>query len=180
MYNVGNWRGAGKSGVDDNDEILFEVLYVQLSPNVKTTSRMIQRHVMRGVRTSPILFHHLQRSNSIWKCAECSNRPAVISITSSRDTCSIVRHFSAKAKYHSVADQLASEPADLTISEYHQKSDAYIDSVVEALEDMAEQREEIDVEYHVYSSSLSTARKLTSLVRSSEPRLSSCWNICHQ
>ena len=66
----------------------------------------------------------------------------------------MIRHFSVGKKHHDVPDQSAAEPTELTIEEYHQKSDAYIDSMVEALENMAEQREDMDVEYHVQSSLL--------------------------
>ena len=42
-----------------------------------------------------------------------------------------------------------SEPANITIDEYHKLSDAYIDGLVARLEELQEEREDVDVEYSV-------------------------------
>lgn len=46
----------------------------------------------------------------------------------------------------------ANEPTPISIDEYHKLSDAYIDTLVAQLEEMQEEREDVDVEYSVCSS----------------------------
>ncbi|KAG4411734.1 hypothetical protein IFR04_015123 [Cadophora malorum] len=41
----------------------------------------------------------------------------------------------------------SSEPADISIEEYHELSDAYLNGLIEKLEQLQEEREEVDVEY---------------------------------
>ena len=43
----------------------------------------------------------------------------------------------------------SSEPADISIEEYHELSDAYLNGLIEKLEQLQEEREEVDVEYSV-------------------------------
>lgn len=44
---------------------------------------------------------------------------------------------------------IASAPLDLTIEEYNELSDEYLNGLIEKLEEMAEEKEGIDVEYSV-------------------------------
>jgi frataxin len=46
---------------------------------------------------------------------------------------------------------VAAKPADLTNEEYHELADAYMDAMVEKMEQMQEERDEVDVEYSVCS-----------------------------
>jgi len=41
----------------------------------------------------------------------------------------------------------SSEPADISIEEYHELSDTYLNGLIEKLEQLQEEREEVDVEY---------------------------------
>ena len=61
-----------------------------------------------------------------------------------------------QSRHHSDASALhVAEPASISIETYHKRADAYIDTLVAALEELQERREEVDVEYSV-SSFLST------------------------
>jgi hypothetical protein len=51
----------------------------------------------------------------------------------------------------------ASAPANISIDEYHNLSDVYLNSLVEQLEQLQEEREEVDCEYTVGSLSASNA-----------------------
>ena len=46
----------------------------------------------------------------------------------------------------------AAQPAELTIEEYHKLSDEYIDAVVSRMEQLQEERDDVDVEYSVTNS----------------------------
>ncbi|KAH7407151.1 hypothetical protein BKA64DRAFT_705562 [Cadophora sp. MPI-SDFR-AT-0126] len=41
----------------------------------------------------------------------------------------------------------SSQPADITIEEYHELSDSYLNGLIEKLEQLQEERDEVDVEY---------------------------------
>lgn len=43
----------------------------------------------------------------------------------------------------------APSPTEITVEEYHQASDAYMDTIVAKLEQLQEQREDVDVEFSV-------------------------------
>jgi frataxin len=43
----------------------------------------------------------------------------------------------------------APSPTEVTMEEYHQASDAYMDTIVAKLEQLQEQREDVDVEFSV-------------------------------
>lgn len=57
-------------------------------------------------------------------------------------------------KASSSASLHTTEPTPLPIDEYHKLSDAYIDTLVAKLEELQEEREDIDVEYSVSPSPL--------------------------
>jgi frataxin len=41
------------------------------------------------------------------------------------------------------------QPAELTVAEYNELADAYMDAVVEKMEQLQEERDDVDVEYSV-------------------------------
>lgn len=43
----------------------------------------------------------------------------------------------------------ASGPADITIEHFHELADAYLEALIEKLEELQEETEEVDVEYSV-------------------------------
>lgn len=51
----------------------------------------------------------------------------------------------------SPAEPATNEPTPISTDEYHKLSDAYIDTLVSQLEEMQEEREDVDVEYSVRS-----------------------------
>ncbi len=76
----------------------------------------------------------------------------------------------------------ASQPTEISIEEYHQVSDAYMDTVVAKLEQLQEQREDVDVEFSVrnYTSLLCHSQQIhcqTSSTTVSSSRLIWCLNI---
>jgi frataxin len=44
---------------------------------------------------------------------------------------------------------VVTEPTDISIEQYHEVSDAYIDKMVAVLEELQEERDDVDVEYSV-------------------------------
>lgn len=76
------------------------------------------------------------------------------------------------------ADNSAS-PADLSIEEYHQLSEDYMDSIVGKLEELQEDREDVDVEYSVRLTSASVIPKTNHLAGwCPDPDVPSKWHIC--
>lgn len=57
------------------------------------------------------------------------------------------------------------EPKELTIEEYHDTSDLYIDNLVAKLEELAEEREDVDVEYSVLLCPLQSLYNYSMLTR---------------
>jgi hypothetical protein len=57
--------------------------------------------------------------------------------------------FQARHCYQASVAPYVAQPVNLTDGEYHKIADNYIDVLVEALEDMQETKEDMDVEYHV-------------------------------
>ena len=49
------------------------------------------------------------------------------------------------------------QPAELTNEQYHELADAYMDSMVERMEQLQEEKDEVDVEYSVRSLSICTS-----------------------
>jgi frataxin len=83
----------------------------------------------------------------------------------------------------------AASPAELTIEEYHKLSDEYIDAVVSRMEQLQEERDDVDVEYSVSISLLQPYLPvpiirhniLISITgRCSQPHISSGRHICNQ
>jgi len=82
----------------------------------------------------------------------------------------------------------AAQPAELTNEEYNELADAYMDAMVERMEQLQEESDEVDVEYSVSSppSSL-VATGYSPWIKTnsytgwrSQLRLSPNWHICHQ
>lgn len=68
----------------------------------------------------------------------------------------------------------ASEPTPLSIDDYHNCADAYIDALVAELEELQEEREEVDVEYSVSLSStlrLASSSHLSLFTVTTDPRV---------
>lgn len=61
----------------------------------------------------------------------------------------------------------SSAPADISTEDYHELSDAYLNAVIEKLEQLQEESEEVDVEYSVSTSSILTSHSCNTIASSS-------------
>ena len=100
------------------------------------------RHLTRRSPASLRAFHTFksQGSNICQKNALTRSVPVLASCSQ--------RSFVTRTYSTASNEQHSAQPAQLSQNEYHKHSDAYIDSVVEALEEMAESNPAMDVEYH--------------------------------
>ena len=123
------------------DAIKFFLAFID---PIKVVQKIMATIVRQLTRRSPASLRTFQafisQGSSI--CQENVFRRAIPALTSYNRRC-----FSAHISPASNA-QHVTEPAQLSQSEYEKHSDAYIDSVVEALEELAESKPTMDVEYH--------------------------------
>lgn len=70
--------------------------------------------------------------------------------------------------FSNTTDTSDAGPANISIEQYHQLSDEYMDSIVAKLEELQEEREDVDVEYSV---NFPIPHSLLVVVTDNNPRL---------
>ena len=125
-------------------------------PRLSSKQLPCRKYIYTTTRaTNNINFHvHISPFNTSSARCSCTHGSATVLLPTSLQhfagagpfrTFSTSRHLRASAS----AAPHATEPSPLSIDQFHKFSDAYIDTLVAKLEEMQEEREDVDVEYSV-------------------------------
>ncbi|KAF7559207.1 hypothetical protein G7046_g4932 [Stylonectria norvegica] len=115
----------------------------------RQTLTQASRMASRAVRSSNVCYSSLRFAPAVCRAASpCIGSPRCLFSTSSIRPKGIMPHTDNPAK-EAAKTEVAYTQADLTDHQYHQISDEYLENVCTQLEDLADEREDIDVEFSV-------------------------------
>jgi len=133
--------------------------------------RALSRSLRPYLRTTP---YHTALLWSSWHVGVQAPRPSTLPIRSLS-----ISSYRRNGVPAGATTQFAS-PTDLTPEQYHKLADQYIDDLVAELEEIQEEREEVDVEYSVSpeSTPCHSVHPNGLLGGRAEPEVPTTWHVC--